>query len=146
MRALSGGLLIVSLLIAGCESSTGTGALVGAGIGVGAGALIGGGGGALIGGAAGAVGGALIGYLLSQEDQERLERSSPQTVRRINKGEQLSITDIEKMSNAGISDSKIIEVIDATGSVYHLSSREVTELQDAGVSQRVIDHMLRTGY
>ena len=77
MRIITNGLLIVSLLLVGCESKTGTGALVGAGIGVGAGALIGGGGGALIGGAAGAVGGAVIGYLLSQEDQENLQRLSP---------------------------------------------------------------------
>jgi outer membrane lipoprotein SlyB len=146
MRTLSSGLLIVSLIIAGCESKTGTGALVGAGIGVGAGALIGGGSGALIGGAVGAAGGALIGYSLSQEDQEKLHRSSPQTARRIDNGEQLSIKDIEKMSNAGISEDKIIGVIDSTGSVYHLSSRNITELQQAGVSQRVIDYMLQTGY
>jgi outer membrane lipoprotein SlyB len=146
MRTLGSGLLIMSLIIAGCESKTGTGALVGAGIGVGVGAAVGGGSGALIGGAAGAVGGALIGYLLSQEDQENLERTSPQTARRINKGQQLSINDIEKMTNAGISDKKIIEVIDATGSQYRLSSRDIAELQQAGVSQRVIDHMLQTGY
>ncbi len=146
MRIITNGLLIVSLLLVGCESKTGTGALVGAGIGVGAGALIGGGGGALIGGAAGAVGGAVIGYLLSQEDQENLQRSSPQTVRRINEGEQLSLKDIEKMSNAGISDDKIIGVIDSTGSTYHLSSADVVELKNAGVSQRVIDYMLQTRY
>jgi outer membrane lipoprotein SlyB len=145
MRTLNMGLLVASLLIAGCESKTGTGALIGAGVGVGAGALIGGGGGALIGGAAGAVGGALIGYLLSQEDQDKLESSSPQTVRRINNREQLSLQDIEKMSNAGISDSKIIEVIDATGSVYQLSSSDVQRLKNAGVSHRVIDYMLQTG-
>lgn len=146
MRIITNGLFIVSLLLVGCESKTGTGALVGAGIGVGAGALIGGGGGALIGGAAGAVGGAVIGYLLSQEDQENLQRSSPQTVRRINEGEQLSLKDIEKMSNAGISDDKIIGVIDSTGSTYHLSSADVVELKNAGVSQRVIDYMLHTRY
>jgi hypothetical protein len=130
----------------GCESSTGTGALVGAGVGVGAGALIGGGGGALIGGAAGAVGGAFIGYLLSQEEEESLQQTSPQTVRRINKEQQLTLKDIENLSDAGISDSKIINIIDATGSVYHLSSADVASLKNAGVSERVIDYMLQTGY
>lgn len=139
-------LLIGSFTLLGCESKAGTGAIVGAGIGAGTGALIGGGSGALIGGAAGAVGGAIIGHVLDEKDQENLERSSPQTLKKINTGEQLSIKDIEKMSNAGISDAKIIGVIDSTGSVYHLTSKDIAELHNAGVSQRVIDHMLQTGY
>jgi len=145
MRIVNGALLLI-LVLSGCESKTGTGALVGAGIGAGVGGIVGGGGGALIGGAAGAVGGAVVGYLLSQEDQENLQRTSPQTARRVNRGEQLSIRDIEKMSDAGISDDKIIGTIDATGSVYRLTSSDVTELKSAGVSQRVIDYMLQTGY
>jgi uncharacterized protein YcfJ len=145
MRIVNGALLLI-LALSGCESKTGTGALVGAGIGAGVGGIVGGGGGALIGGAAGAVGGAVVGYLLSQEDQENLQRTSPQTARRVNRGEQLSIRDIEKMSDAGISDDKIIGTIDATGSVYRLTSSDVAELKSAGVSQRVIDYMLQTGY
>ena len=145
MRIVSGALLL-TLALSSCESKTGTGALVGAGIGVGVGGIVGGGGGALIGGAAGAVGGAVVGYLLSQEDQENLQRTSPQTARRIDRGEQLSIKDIEKMSDAGISNDKIIGVINATGSVYRLSSSDVAELKRAGVSQRVIDYMLQTAY
>lgn len=146
MRQICAGLAVLSVCLMGCESSTGTGALVGAGVGVGAGALIGGGGGALIGGAAGAVGGAFIGYLLSQEEQESLQQTSPQTVRRINKEQQLTLKDIENLSDAGISDSKIINIIDATGSVYHLSSADVARLKNAGVSEHVIDYMLQTGY
>ncbi len=146
MRTIHCSLLVISLILVGCESKAGTGSLVGAGIGVGAGALIGGGGGALIGGAAGAVGGAIIGHILDEEDQENLQRSSPQTMRKINKEEQLSIRDIEKMSNAGISDDKIIGVIDSTGSTYRLTSSDVGQLKNAGVSQRVIDYMLQTGY
>jgi uncharacterized protein YcfJ len=145
MRILNSALLI-ALVVSGCESKTGTGALVGAGIGAGVGGIVGGGGGALIGGAAGAVGGAVVGYLLSQEDQENLQRTSPQTARRVNNGEQLSTKDIEKMSEAGISDDKIIGVIDSTGSVFHLSSSDIAELKRVGVSQRVIDYMLQTGY
>ena len=140
------GLWIGALALTGCESKAGTGALVGAGVGVGAGALIGGGGGALIGGAAGAVGGAIVGHLLDEEDQENLQRSSPQTLKKIDRGEQLSIKDIEKMSNSGISDDKIIGVIDSTGSTYHLTSSDVAKLHNAGVSQRVIDYMMQTGY
>ena len=61
--------------------------------------------------------------------------------------EQLTLKDIENpCSEAGISDSKIINIIDATGSVYHLSSADVASLKNAGVSERVIDYMLQTGY
>lgn len=131
----------------GCENKAETGALVGAGVGVGAGALIGhSAGAALIGGAAGAVGGALIGAALDSSDRNKIQQQSPQTMNRINNGEQLSISDIEKMSQAGISDDKIVGVIQSTGSVYHLSASDVEELQNAGVSQRVIDYMLQTAY
>src|SRR5689334_21916355 len=124
MHTMRCGLLMIAFAITSCESKAGTGAIVGAGIGVGAGALIGGGGGALIGGAAGAVGGALIGHALDEDDRETMEQSSPRTMKRIDRGEQLSIRDIEKMSNAGISDDKIIGVIDSTQSVFHLSSAD----------------------
>ncbi len=146
MKIFSGVLLILSLLLSACQSQTGTGALVGTGLGVGAGALIGGGSGALIGGAVGAVGGAVVGHLLEEDDRTQLQNSSPQTLKRIDNHQQLSINDIKKMSDAGISDDKIIEVIHSTGSVYHLTSTDVTELKRAGVSERVIDYMLQTAY
>lgn len=134
-----------TLIVSGCESKAGTGALVGTGVGMGAGALISPTpAGVLIGGAVGAVGGAMIGAALDDSDRENIQRNSPQTMKKIDRGEQLSITDIEKMSKAGISDDKIIGTIHSTGSVYHLSSSNVEELKNAGVSQRVIDYMLQT--
>ncbi len=146
MRILINGLLCGAVILASCESKTGTGALVGAGVGAGAGALIGGGQGALIGGAVGAVGGAVIGNLMDSEDRRAVQNTSPQTMRKIDRGEQLSKKDIEKMAQAGISDEKIISVIDSTGSVFHLSSSDVIELKNAGVSKRVIDYMMQTSY
>jgi len=140
-------LVVTSFLITGCESKAGTGALVGTGVGMGAGALISPTpAGVLIGGAAGAVGGAIVGSALDEGDRSNMQQTSPQTMRRVDKGEQLSMTDIEKMSEAGISDDKIIGTIQSTGSVYHLSSSDIEELKDAGVSQKVIDYMLQTAY
>jgi hypothetical protein len=134
-----------TLIISGCESKAGTGALVGTGVGMGAGALISPTpAGVLIGGAVGAVGGAMIGAALDDSDRDNIQRNSPQTMQKIDRGEQLSITDIEKMSKAGISDDKIIGTIHSTGSVYHLSYSDIEELKNAGVSQRVIDYMLQT--
>ena len=58
----------------------------------------------------------------------------------------LSIEDIKQMSQAGVSDDKIIHTIHSTGSVYTLSKQERLELKEAGVSQRVIDYMIQTAY
>jgi hypothetical protein len=130
-----------------CETKAETGALVGAGVGAGAGALISPTpAGVLIGGAVGAVGGAVIGAALDSSDRQNIQQQSPQTMNKIDRREQLSMRDIEKMSNAGISDDKIIGTIQSTGSVYHLDTSDIQELKDNGVSQRVIDYMLQTGY
>lgn len=102
--------------------------------------------GVLIGGAVGAAGGAAIGAAIDASDRKQIEEQSPQTLKRIDRGEQLSINDIKKMSQAGITDDKIIGTIHTTGSVYHLTSSDIQDLKNAGVSQRVIDYMLKTAY
>jgi hypothetical protein len=133
--------------LASCQSNAGTGALIGAGAGMGAGALISPTpAGVLIGGAVGAAGGAAIGAAIDASDRKQIEQQSPQTMNRIDRGEQLSINDIKKMSQAGITDDKIIGTIHSTGSVYHLTTSDIQDLKAAGVSQRVIDYMLKTAY
>jgi outer membrane lipoprotein SlyB len=138
--------LTTTLLATSCESKAGTGALVGAGVGVGAGALIGhSAGGALIGGAVGAAGGALIGAALDASDRENLQQNSPQTLHRIDRGQQLTLNDIKNMSANGVSDNVIIGQIQATNSIFYLNSDQIIDLKNAGVSQRVIDYMVQTG-
>lgn len=136
-----------AVFLIGCETKTQTGSLVGAGVGAGAGALISQTpAGVLIGAGVGALTGALVGSALDESDRDDVRRSSPQTMRRIDRGEQLSLKDIERMSQAGISDDKIIGTIHSTGSVFYLSSSDIEELKNAGVSQRVIDYMMQTAY
>lgn len=136
---------ILFLLLVGCETKTQTGALTGAAVGVGAGALIGGGEGALIGGAVGAVGGTLIGMALDDADRKALETQNPRTLRKIDRGEPLNIDDIKQMTRAGIKDDVIISQIKATDSHFQLTSDEIIELKDYGVSQKVINAMIRSG-
>ena len=137
--------LPVACLI-GCQSNTGSGALAGAGIGAIGGALITGSGtGALIGAGVGAASGALIGAALDESDRKSLDQESPRTTRKIDRGEQLSTDDIKKMTKAGLSDNVIISQIDATRSVFHLSSADIIDLKKSGVSQKVINHMIQTG-
>ena len=101
--------------------------------------------GALIGGAIGAGAGALIGASLDAQDREMMQQNSPRTVQRIDRGEQLSIDDIKEMSKNGLSDNVIIGQIQSTDSVYFLSTNQIIDLKNSGVSQRVIDYMIQTG-
>lgn len=137
--------IILALTLWGCENKAGTGALIGAGGGAVVGGALGGGGGALIGGTAGAVGGAIIGAALDSSDRSSLDRESPRTLKKIDRGEPLSVTDVKKMSKAGLSDDVIISQIDATHSVFHLSTADIVDLKKSGVSQRVINYMIQTG-
>ena len=139
-------LAIGTVFLVGCESKAGTGALVGGAAGVGVGALISPTPqGALIGGAVGAATGAVVGASLDSDDREVMQQNSPDTVERIDHGQQLTLDDIKEMSKNGLSDNVIIGQIQTTKSVYYLSTNEIIDLKNAGVSQRVIDYMIQTG-
>jgi hypothetical protein len=147
MKTILLSLTAIGCALTACESKAGTGALVGTGIGAGAGALISPTpAGVLIGAGVGAVSGAAIGSALDSNDQEKVKKSSPRTAKKIDNGEQLSVDDVKKMSQAGITDDKIIGTIQSTGSVYHLSTSDVQDLKNSGVSKRVIDFMMQTAY
>jgi len=140
VKALCYTLLIASLC--NCTTNTGTGAIAGGIVGAGAGGLMAGGKGAAIGGAVGALGGSLIGAYLDAQDRKTVERSSPRTVERMDRGEPLTINDVIKLSYAGVHDDTIIQYMRDTDSSYHLSQMQVRRLQDANVSQNVIFYML----
>lgn len=135
--------LCTAVLLTGCESKAGTGALVGGGGGALVGGLAGGGTGALIGGAVGAVGGAIIGYTLDEHDRAVMEQRSPQTLKRIDNGQQLSVQDVKNMSRNGLSDETIMNQIKATNSTFNLTSDQIIDLKKSGVSQRVINYMIQ---
>ena len=50
-----------------------------------------------------------------------------------------------KLSQSGVSDDTILDYMKETTSTYNLSQAQVRRLQDAGVSQRVIDDMKSSG-
>jgi hypothetical protein len=89
--------------------------------------------------------GTVLGAPLDESDRSSLEKQSPRTLKRIDNGEQLSTDDIKKMSRAGISDEAIMGQIDATNSIFYLSSADIVDLKKSGVSQRVINYMIQTG-
>ncbi|MCB1107682.1 MAG: hypothetical protein KDK76_06275 [Chlamydiia bacterium] len=135
-------LAVGTALVTGCESKTGTGILVGGASGAAIGGIVGGGQGALIGGAAGVIAGGLIGAYLDNQDQRNLKEQSPQTYRRVDNGEKLSVNDVINLSKARVDDDKIIGLIQKTNSHYTLNSYQIDKLRDAGVSERVINYMM----
>jgi len=128
-----------------CQSKSATGAIAGGAIGAGTGAIIGGPKGAIIGGAVGAVSGALVGAALDEQDRKIMEKTSPRTVERMDLKEPLTINDIIKLSQGGVSDDTIIRYLRDTKTTYNLSQSQINRLQEAGVSQRVINYMIETG-
>jgi surface antigen len=136
-------LTMASLLFSSCSTNTGTGAIAGAG--AAAGGIIGGGKAALIGGAVGIVTGGFVGATLDEQDRKVMERSSPRTVERMDRGEPLTVNDVIKLSQGGVSDTTIINYMQKTRSAYNLSQAQVRRLQDAGVSQRIVNYTIDSG-
>ena len=144
------------VLLTGCYTPDGqpdrtaTGALMGGAIGAGTGALIGNASGhhtaegAAIGGAVGLLTGALIGNSMEQQHREALQAQAPQTLVRVEQGQPLATADVKALAKAGVSDEIIISQIRNSHSVYHLSTAEIIDLKDAGVSLKVIDFMINT--
>lgn len=133
---------ILLLLLASCASNTGTGVIAGTVLGAGIGGIAGGGRGALIGSAAGAIAGGLVGAALDEQDRKVMEHNSPRTVDRMDRGEPLTINDVIKLSQGGVSDDTIVRYMQETASFYSLSQAQVRRLQESGVSQRVINEMI----
>ena len=156
-QRLIGCLVIAAALLAGgCATPygepdrTATGALLGGMLGAGTGALIGNAAGhhtaegAAIGGAAGLLTGAIIGNALDQQHREMLAAQSPETLQRIEQGQPLGLADVKALAKAGVSDEVIISQIRNSRTAYHLSTAEIIDLKDAGVSEKVIDFMINT--
>jgi outer membrane lipoprotein SlyB len=151
-------ILIVALagsavILTGCQypngepNNTGTGALTGGAIGAASGAAINGrnpGAGALIGGAIGAVAGGLIGNSMDQQQREYLRTQAPQTYARVDQGRPLSVADVKALARAGIGEDVIISEIRNSHTVYHLSTADIIDLRDSGVTDKVLNFMINT--
>lgn len=134
----------ISILTISCESKAATGIFAGGATGAAIGGIAGGGAGAAIGAGAGAVTGGLVGAYLDTQDRKNLEQQNPKTAKRVDSGKQLSIDDVISMHKAGIDDDKIIDIMKKTDSKYYLRTKDIDRLQRAGVSNKVINYMMRT--
>ena len=141
---------VVGISIAGCMSPQGrpdytaSGALAGGATGAVIGSVAGRGPGALVGGAVGAVVGGLIGHGMDQTQEAQLREQAPQTMQRVERGQPLTVMDVKALVKAGISDDLVISQIRNSRTVYHLTTADIIDLKNVGVSERVIDFMINT--
>jgi hypothetical protein len=126
---------LFAIFTASCSSSTATGTFTAGGLGTGV----------LIGSAAGIVASGSMEAALDEQERKVMERSSPRTVNRMDRGDSLTLNDIIKLSQSGVTDDTIIKYLTDSGSTYHLTQPQVKRLQEGGVSQRVINFMIQSG-
>lgn len=143
------GLLLVAG--SGCSSMNHTekDALVGTGVGAGAMALATRGNpvATVFGGLVGGLFGAAIGN--SEDRHERHEKAYAQAqanAAAYAARNQMQLSDIIQMSQRGTSEDIIIRQIDATGSVFNLTTNDILDLQNQGVSRNVIAVMQSRRY
>ena len=143
---------LAAVTLTGCQypngepNNTASGALIGGATGAATGAAIGAprnaGPDALIGAAAGALAGGIIGNAIDQQQAAALRAQAPQTYVRVQEGQPLSVADVKALAEARVSDDVIINQIRSSHTVYHLSSTDIIELHNSGVSDTVINFMI----
>jgi outer membrane lipoprotein SlyB len=135
----------IIFLNAGCQNTKSRaveGAVIGGVVGATAGGIIGhqshhGGQGAGIGAAAGALTGALIGSQMKKDGQST---QTPQASQAVNPN-QMTLQQIVDLTNQGVNEAVIIDRIRMTNSKFALSADDISNLQQQGVSQNVINEI-----
>jgi hypothetical protein len=69
---------------------------------------------------------------------------SPPSIQRSYQGQSLGVADAKALAKAGVSDEVILSQIRNSHAVYHLSTAEIIELKESGVSEKIIDFMINT--
>jgi hypothetical protein len=143
---------------AGCANNTETGALAGGLGGAAVGGLIGSnsharaGEGALIGAAVGAIGGALVGHAMDKSDEKDAREAEskyarddhPKYADSSTVHDHVTTKDVINWTARGTRDEIIIDRVERSSTVFHLTAADENQLRDAGVSESVIRSMKDT--
>lgn len=132
---------IITVSFTGCATHEGTGAAIGGALGAGTGTLIGAasghaGAGALIGGGIGALGGALVG-----REEDKAERREMVRQASASSSGPMSTGDVLYMTSQGVSEDNIIAQIRNTRTRFVLTTDDLVNLKNQGVSPRVMQVM-----
>ena len=111
--------------------------------------------GALIGAGVGALGGALVGNAMDQNDRKEAQRREKEERAYYERngnyqadaysGGAVTKTDVVRWTSRGTRDDVIIDRIERSGTVFHMSRGDEQDLRNAGVSEIVIQDMKATG-
>jgi len=135
-------------VVAGCQSNAGNGALIGGAAGAGIGAIIGNNShgrtmeGALIGGAIGAIGGGLIGNEMDKNDAR--QRQAWDSRQMEYQKPPITKDDVIAWTASGVREDIILDRIQQSGAVFHLTTGDENQLRDVGVTDHVVQAMRDT--
>lgn len=76
-----------------------------------------------------------------------VDRDSPPPRPQIQRNDQsqpIGVADVKALAKAGLSDEVILSRIRNSQAVYHLTTAEIIDLKNTGVSEKVIDFMINT--
>ena len=78
--------------------------------------------------------------------RKEIEKSgvAPELLQKMLQGQVIALPEIEQLAQKGVSETNIIKYLRSIGAVYFLTSRQVSDLQQAKVGEGVIDYLLRT--
>lgn len=78
--------------------------------------------------------------------REEIQKSgiAPELLQKMLQGQLIALPEIEQLAQKGVSETNIIKYLRSTGAVYFLTSRQVSDLQQAKMGEGVIDYLLRT--
>lgn len=150
MRKIGLAILALVLLASGCATHTGTGAAVGGLLGSMAGLAVGSAtghpeGGALVGAALGSVTGAAVGSAMDEQERRTEARIAAAEARWHGNitAQQNLLRDVVEMTHHGVAEETILAHVRAVGLPARLTSEQIIYLKNQGVSERVIQEMLR---
>ncbi len=68
----------------------------------------------------------------------------PPQPQRNDQGQSITVADVKALATAGLSDDVILSHIRNSQAVYHLTTAEIIDLKNSGVTEKVIDFMINT--
>ena len=68
----------------------------------------------------------------------------PSQPQRYDQRQSVSVADVKALATAGLSDDVILSHVRNSQTVYHLTTAEIIDLKQSGVSEKVIDFMINT--
>jgi hypothetical protein len=74
----------------------------------------------------------------------KLGQDAPDTYRRIQTGQPLTVADVKAMSRIGCPSDVIIGQVRNSHTVFHLTANAIIDLKNAGVSDQVVDFLIST--